>query len=389
MSRDLSVGVDIGSHQIKVVATGPAAANKLPHIHAAGSAESLGMREGYAVDIPEITKKAAEAIDMTSESMQRDIEEVDISVGGASLKASRAASSITFDAPDHKITQEDIDEVIEMAEERLTERQRKNYFVLHRFPIAYKTDGNTTLGSPKGMHAQKLSVQTLFVTTLTQHMHDLVEAVENAGVDVDRVVAAPIAAAEVSLTDAQKIAGCVLVNIGSETVSVIVYDNNLPISLAVFPIGSNDITNDIALGLKVSLEKAEQIKLGGITGSSVSEKKLDEIVSARLEDIFELIGDHLESINRQGLLPAGVILTGGGAGLSMIEEVARTTLDLPASVAKIKLPKTKAIQMLENPSWSVAYGTATYARRNRNNSMFSQLSDSKNIVAGWFRQFLP
>lgn len=389
MSRDLSVGIDIGSHQIKVVATGDTTGNKLPHIHAAGSIESRGMREGYAVDIPEITKQVETVVDTAADSMQYTVEHADISIGGASLRSSRAASTITFDSPEHRITAEDIEEVIESAESRLIDQQRKNRMVLHRFPLAYKVDGNTTLGSPKGMHGQKLSVQTLFITALNQHIHDLVEAVENAGVDVNKVIAGPIAAAEVCLSDANKIAGCALVNIGSETVSVVVYDNNQPISLVVFPIGSTDITNDIALGLKVSLEKAEQIKLGGITGSSISEKKLNEIITARLEDIFELIGDHLEQINRQGLLPAGIILTGGGSGLSVIEEVARTTLDLPTSVSKLKLPKTKAIQTLENSSWSVAYGTATYAQRNRNRGILSQFSSSKSTVAGWFRQFLP
>jgi cell division protein FtsA len=232
-------------------------------------------------------------------------------------------------------------------------------------------------------------VQTLFITALNQHTYDLVEAVENAGIDVEDVVAAPVAAAEVTLTDAQKIAGCVLANIGSETVSIIVYDNNQPISLAVFPIGSTDITNDIALGLKVSLEKAEQIKLGGITGSNISEKKLKEITVARLEDIFELIEDHLKKINRQGLLPAGIIMTGGGSSLSMVEDVARSTLDLPSSVAKLKLPKTKAIRSLENSSWATAYGTAAWARRRQNRGMFGKLSGSKNSVSNWLKQFLP
>lgn len=389
MSRDLSVGIDIGSHQIKVMAVGNSSSNQLPHIHATGSVESRGMREGYAIDIPEISEKTEEAIDKAANSMQYEIERAHIAIGGASLQSRRTASTISFDTPDHKITQEDIDDVIDKAEQKLAEMQRNNHHVLHRFPLAYKIDGQTTLGSPKGMHGQKLSVQTLFITSLSQHVYDLVEAVEDIGVDVDDVIAGPIAAAEVALTDAQKIAGCVLANIGSETVSIVVYDNNLPISLVVLPIGSNDITNDIALGLKVSLEKAEQIKLGGVTGSSISEKKLEEIITARLEDIFELIGEHLEKINRQGLLPAGIVMTGGGASLPMVEEVARDTLDLPSSVIKLKLPKTKAVQALENSAWSVAYGTATYAQRHHNQGVFSQFNDSKNVISGWFKQFLP
>jgi cell division protein FtsA len=389
MSRDLSVGIDIGSHHVKVMAVGGSGRDRLPHIHAAGFAESDGMREGYAVNTDDITKAVRKAVDKTAESMQREIDRAHISVGGASLQSNRSASSVMFEDDDHKITEDDIQSVINDAEDKLSQKQRKNHLVLHRFPLAYKIDGRTTLGNPKGMHGKKLSVQTLFITSLSQHAYDLVEAVEDAGVDVDDIVAAPLAAAEVSLTDAQKIAGCVLATIGSETVSIIVFDNNLPISLVVFPIGSNDITNDIALGLKVPLEKAEQIKLGGVTGSSVSEKKLNEIMSARLEDIFELIQDHLEHINREGLLPAGIIMTGGGSNLPMIDEVARTTLDLPSSVSKLKLPKTKTVQSIANTSWSTAYGTAAYARRNQENGVFGNLHNSKNTITRWFKQFLP
>ncbi|MEX2514791.1 MAG: cell division protein FtsA [Candidatus Paceibacterota bacterium] len=389
MSRDLSVGIDIGSHHVKVMAVGGNGPERLPHIHAAGYSPSDGMREGYAVNTESITKAVEQAIDKTSKSLQRDIDRAHISIGGASLQSVRSASSLVFDTDDHKITEDDIQHVITAAEDKLSQKQLKNYLVLHRFPLAYKIDGRTTLGNPEGMHGKKLSVQTLFITVLSQHAYDLVEVVEDAGVDVDDIVAGPLAAAEVTLTDAQKIAGCVLVNIGSETVSVIVWDNNLPISLVVFPIGSNDITNDIALGLKIPLEKAEQIKLGGVTGGSIPEKKLDEITSARLEDIFELIGDHLERINRQGLLPAGIVMTGGGSGLPMISDVARDTLDLPSSVSKLKLPKTKTIQSLENMSWSTVYGTATWARRKGQLGVLGNLNSSKNTITNWIKQFLP
>jgi cell division protein FtsA len=389
MLGDLSVGIDIGSHHVKVVAVGDSSSSRLPHIHTTGSAESVGMRHGYATDTADISENVAKAVEQAGGSMQRDVDRAHISVGGASLQGRRAAASITFNASDHLITEDDIERVIGASENILSKKHRQNHLVLHRFALDYKVDGQTVLGRPEGLHGQKLSVQTLFVTVLSQHAYDLVEAVETAGIEVDDIVAAPLAAAEVTLTDAQKIAGCVLANIGSETVSLVVFDNNQPISLAVFPIGSTDITNDIALGLKVSLEKAEQIKLGGITGSNVSKQKLEEIMVARLEDIFELIENHLEKINRQALLPAGIVMTGGGSSLSMVEDVARSTLDLPSSVAKLKLPKTKAIRELENSSWAVAYGTATLARKGQKKGLFSGFRSSKSGVFSWFKQFLP
>jgi cell division protein FtsA len=119
----------------------------------------------------------------------------------------------------------------------------------------------------------------------------------------------------------------------------------VPVSLEIFPIGSTDITNDIALGLKVPLEEAEQIKVGAITGSSYPRKKLEEIIQARLSDIFELIDNHLKKIGRNGLLPAGIIITGGGAGLNGIEEMAKNALRLPARLGVAK-----------DAVWIVAYG---------------------------------
>src|SRR5690606_34389158 len=115
------------------------------------------------------------------------------------------------------------------------------------------------------------------------------EAITESGIEVFDVVASPIASSLVSLSKNQKVAGCVLANIGSETVSIVVFENNLPISLEVFPIGSNDVTNDIALGLKIPIEEAESLKRGATPGAHISKKKLDEIIEARLSDIFDLI----------------------------------------------------------------------------------------------------
>src|ERR1035437_7743881 len=175
----------------------------------------------------------------------------------------------------------------------------------------------------------------LFIPCIDHHLNDILESVEGAGIRVEDVMAAPVAASLVTLTKSQKIAGVVLCNIGAETVSIAVFENSVPVSLEVFPIGSTDITNDIALGLKVPLEEAEQIKIGAITGNSYPRKKLEEIIEARLSDIFELIEAHLKKIGRSGLLPAGIVITGGGAGLGTIEDMARVALRLPSRVGSI------------------------------------------------------
>ncbi len=122
--------------------------------------------------------------------------------------------------------------------------------------------------------------------------------------------------------------------------------------MEIFPFGSNDITNDIALGFKIPLEKAENIKIND--GEEVSKKKLDEIIEARLSDIFELIEAHLKKIGRNGLLPAGIIITGGGSGLTTIEDLAKTALKLPSKKSEVKIDSTKG--QMRDATWAVSYG---------------------------------
>jgi len=205
-------------------------------------------------------------------------------------------------------------------------------------------------------------------------------------------MASPIAASLITLTKTQKIAGCVLANIGAETVSIAVFENNIPVSLEIFPIGSTDITNDIALGLKVPLEEAEQIKIGAITGSSYPRKKLEEIISARLSDIFELIEAHLKKIGRNGLLPAGIVITGGGSGLSNIEDLAKVALRLPSRIGTANLGLSEK-QSYKDSTWAVAYGLCILGIHADEDLPIDTtdiaLGNAWKKVLQWFRQFLP
>jgi cell division ATPase FtsA len=193
-----------------------------------------------------------------------------------------------------------------------------------------------------------------------------------------------------TLTKTQKIAGCVLANIGAETVSIVTYENNIPISLEVFPIGSTDITHDIALGLKMTLEEAEILKLGGTNHDiTYSKKKLEEIVDARLSDIFELIETHLKRIGRSGLLPAGIVMTGGGAQTANIELAAKASLRLPARLATTGFEgDTKGL----SPSiWTTANGLCFFGftQGNEPSIGIKITQKAKNNIMAWIKQFLP
>ena len=272
------------------------------------------------------------------------------------------------------------------SEERIMDHI-PNRRILHSIPLRYLIDNTEVLGRPQGLKGTKLEVDSLFITTFEQHVNDLIATIESLGVYVEDVIASPLAASFVMLSKAQKRAGCILANIGSETTSIVVFEDSTPISLKIFPTGSSDITNDIALGLRIPLEDAEKIKRGAMTSATFSKKKLDEIVQDRLKNIFSLIDNHLKKIKRDGLLPAGIILTGGGASVSNTTEIAKQSLELPARIATLDIGKSTK---LRDASWAVAYGLCMWgASDTEESSTIGIVKHTKRNILSWLSQFLP
>lgn len=393
MARNTTVGIDIGTHQVKVaVSLGVRGQRGLePKIIGAGQCETKGLRHGYIVSSSDVSNSIRRAIAQAENSSKQKIRRAFLSVGGIGLSSVISNGAVVISRADAEITELDLSKVIETSEKEIPASVILNKKVIHAIPIQYKLDGKPVLGRPLGMKGSRLEAKMLFITCLEHHLNDLIEAVEGAGVEVIDVMASPLAAGLVTLTKTQKIAGCVLVNIGSETVSMVVYENNIPVSLEVFSTGSTDITNDLALGLKMSLEEAEQIKLGAVTASSYPRKKIDEIISARLADIFDLIQAHLKKIGRDGLLPAGVVLIGGGSAIGGIEELAKQSLSLPARVATIFISEDGQSNIKES-SWAVAFGLCVFGLTVDSESvvrvgMFGR--KIKHALSSFIRQFLP
>ncbi len=356
MSRNITVGIDIGTYHVKVVAAELVFGREkpVPKIIGTGFAETKGMRHGYVVSGADVARSIRTAVRQAEKTAGIQIKKAFLSIGGVGLAGTIAQGAVIVSRGDSEITDLDVRKTLEASENELPSAFALNRKVINSVPIAYKADGKIVLGRPQGLKATKLEVRTLFITCLEQHLTDLIQVVGDAGVEVEDVIAAPIAASLVCLSKTQKIAGCVLATIGAETVSIAVFENNIPISLEVFPIGSVDITHDIALGLKVSLEDAERMKIGAEVNFSYSRKKLEEIIDARLSDMFELIEGHLKKIGRNGLLPAGIIISGGGARQDSIEEIARLSLRLPAKIAEFPFDGDRHGE--EAPSWAIAYG---------------------------------
>lgn len=392
MTKNIAVGIDIGTHSVKVAIAEKSyvEGKSVPRLIATGIAESRGLRHGYIINGSEAVKSIRRAVKQAEKAAGVEVERAHISIGGVSLEGSVSVGSTVISRPDLEITDEDMQEALLASERTLPRSLTLNKKILHTIPVQYKIDGRETLGRPEGMRGSKLEVKSLFITCLEQHLNDLIQAVEDAGIEVEDVVASPIAASFVSLSKTQKIAGCVLANIGSETVSIVVYENNIPISLEVFPSGSNDITNDIALGLKVPIEEAEKIKMGQPTGISYARTDIEEIIAGRLREIFLLIEGHLKRIGKNELLPAGIIISGGGAGLASVQEIAKATLDLPSMIAKSEVMYTSRNQ-IKDATWSVAYGLCIldFSTESERSTGRPRLKKAFSGFFSWLKQFLP
>ncbi len=392
MARNITTGIDIGTYQVKVVVTELFKENgkNIPRILGTGIAESKGLRHGYIINTDDVTESVALAVAQAEKGSGISIKRAYISVGGVGLSGVISIGQTVVSRADLEISELDLAKVNDACEAEIPPALIQNRRILHAIPVSYKIDSKMVLGNrPLGMRGSKLEAKMLFITCLEPHLADLMYAVDRAGIEVIDVLASPIAASVVTLTKAQKIAGCVLANIGAETISLVVYENNIPISLEVFPIGSTDITHDIALGLKVPIEEAENIKMGVVTQTSVPRKKLEEIVNARLSDMFELIEAHLKKIGRNGMLPGGIFISGGGSGIGTIEDFAKASLKLPSKIAQINLGEKSR---LGDSTWSVAYGLCMvgFSKDTQHDiGIKGNAHDTVKKIFGWFKQFLP
>ena len=353
MARPLYTGIDVGSQYVKVVIAGPPESPELPMtIIGTGSSPTHGMRQGYVMSVGDVSRSVAEAVTRAAQAAKVTVTRARISIGGISLEELRSTGEVTLTTSAGVVTERDVERVLKESEKRAAAKL-VNCTIIHTIPLSYRLDGSLIQGRPQGLRGTKLGVETLIVSVLTQHHDDLIEAVEGAGVEVDGIMASPLAASFITLTKAQKTAGVVLANIGAETLSMIIFDNDLPLSTKVFPIGSTNITNAIALSFQLPLPEAEQLKRGAVTGSDISPKKFAKVVEDQLKEMYDLVNVQLKAVARQRLLPAGIVLTGGGASIPDAATVARVTLKLPAQVGlPPAIPRAGAL----DATWSVAYG---------------------------------
>lgn len=380
-------GIDIGTNYTKVVVVGFDKKKNESVILATGHSETKGMRLGYITNTDQVSESIKKAVKQVENTLGYKIRKTYVSLGGIGLSSALSSGSAIIGKADQEITSLDISKAITNSEENLDIVNKK---IIHTIPLSYKLDGKDVYLKPEGLKGIKLEVKTLFIISSKQNLEDLITAFGLAKIDIEEIVASPLVTGNIILSSKQKIAGCVLADIGAETLSTIVFENNLPISVSVSSIGSMDITKDIALGLKISLEEAESIKMGNVIGGDYSKKKVDEIIEARLDDMFELVENSLKRLKRNELLPAGIILTGGGSEIKEIENIAREQLKLPAKVGPSDYTINNKFKVRDN-SWYTALALALYASDENyiDPSLKSNFKEVKSFFKDLLSQLLP
>lgn len=384
--KDMIIGIDIGSGSLRAIGAIRDTHVRHPIVLATYKKAIEGIERGNIVNDADVTRAIIEAVDSLEEESGHDAIHTLISLGAIGLSSSHVNGKTQVSRGDASVTDLDIEKAINDAHKGVPDMRNKS--VVHTIPMKYRLDGNEIHGNIIGVRGNKLEVKTLFITYPLQCMNILKKSLENAKIRVTDIVAGPIAESIPLLTKKQKIAGVALVNIGAEVTSLLVYENNIPLLVSTLPVGGNDLTKDIALGMKITLEDAEEIKCGRSTLPH-SKRRLEEIIEARLEDICLKITKELSRIQRQELLPAGIVVCGSSSLSPRLEYVFRSELKLPIKITSNELVKLTH-DTLRDSGWARCYGLTFLAPTDTENDAFRELLTSLFIrVKKLITQFLP
>jgi cell division protein FtsA len=380
------VGIDIGSGNLRAVGAIRHEDRKYPTVVATFKKSIDGMDRGNIIDEQDVASAIAEAIMSLEDQAGVSTLHTLVSLGATGLSSHHASGYAQVSRGDASVTDLDIENAIKDGNRAIPDIRNKS--IVHAIPMDYKVDGNKIQGNVIGVRGNKLEAKTLFVTYPLQSMNVLKKTLEAAEVRVTDIVAGPIAESIPLLTKKQKIAGVALINIGQAVTSLLVYEKNIPLLVSTIPVGGDDITKDIALGMKVTLDEAEEMKCGRKM-ESYSKRKVEEIIEARLEDLCLKITKELTRIMRSELLPAGIIITGSSSVVPRLEHVFRNELRLPIKIVTNELVRITG-DTLRDGGWARSYGLTFLAPQDTEKDVIRDvLTSILTRVKKVLSQFLP
>ena len=383
MSYDHTISIYLNSNNSKVTGFLNDSKNGLPAIfHSTISVD--GMWRGQIKNVELVQKSLNKNIEDIKKNLGVKKLSAHISFCPSTLKSTIANASVVLTKADGDVTQRDIERILGEIERKNTKVNQKILFIE---PIRFYLDDALIDGRPEGLKGGRLGADALVVTTSSQYIKDIETIMSNFKIDIIDLLPDAVSASSISLNDRDIYAGCALINIGNDTTSMTVYNNGALVHVSSYPIGSSDITNDIALYFQIDLEEAENLKNGTFIGN-FSQRKIDDIVYARLEDIFRIANKDLKILNLEGLLPAGVNLTGEGSLINGAEEIAKKILKVPVRIASAKNidPNIK----IKDVSWYPSYGFLNSKSPKKDIHTESDwLKEAKASFKNIFGQLLP
>ncbi|MDD5221527.1 MAG: cell division protein FtsA [Candidatus Pacebacteria bacterium] len=360
--------IDVGSKEIKGIVVSKKPDSEELDVLAYQSIPSGGLRKGMVINPEKTTTEIIQLKNLLEKQSNTHIKDVIINIGGYHIVVKYGKGAVAISRADQKVSQEDIDRVLEEAKTLVP--NNPNQETIDEFPIEYSIDNETGIKNPLDLKGIKLEAKILAICAFSPYVKNLIDSFLGADLEIDSMTPTPLASAEAVLTPQQKEVGVVLVDIGAETTGVAVFEEEMLTHLAILPIGSSHISNDIAIALQTDIDIAEKIKIqfGSYIFKNSSKKEKIEIAPgeiftfpiskmskagrARISEIFDLIKKEIKIAPKQGNLPAGVVIVGGGANLPGIVDFAKKELNLPA---RIIIPKG-FIGMEKNPSLATLYG---------------------------------
>jgi cell division protein FtsA len=385
MAEEIYTGLDIGSSAIRIAVGKPVPApDGKDQIHIIGAVEvpSSGITKGTITGLEDAVSSVSKALEQAERITGLPINAAWVGITGSHIIPQESRGVIGVARTDGEIKEEDVERAIEAAR---TVATPTNYEIIHVIPKSFIVDGQRGIKDPVGMNGIRLEVDALIIQGLSSQIKNLTKCVYRTGLDIEDIVYSVLATAEAAVTERQKELGVCVVNIGASTTSLVVFEEGDILHTAVLPIGGIHVTSDIAIGLRTSIEVAEQVKLryatcvpdevnkkdeihlmelGAPDDEIVTRRFVAEITQARMEEIFEHVERELQKVDRAGMLPAGVVLTGGGAKLAGIIETAKASLRLPVALGTA-MGVTSVIDRTNDPAMSTAIGLVMWGRRVR------------------------
>ncbi len=383
--------LDVGSSKIRTVVAAieeDGARAGVPNIIGVGITPSTGLRKGSVIDVEEAISSITTSLEDAERMAGEPINHVFLGIGGTHIETMDSKGVIAVSNANQEITEEDVDRVLEAAQ---AVSMSGNKRILRIIPKTFTVDEQKRIKYPVGMTGIRLEVEAHIITGLIPIIKNIEKCVLQSGVDIDDIIPTCLSFPESVLSKRQKELGVVAVDIGSGGTAITVFEEGMMLHTVVIPVGGENVTNDIAIGLRTSIDTAEKIKieygscvpedvndretidlslLSKIDMQKVSKKTMVEIIEARYQEIFLLVKEELKKIHRDGMLPAGVVLTGAGSKMSGVIDLARDTLNLPVQIG---FPQNfdGIVDKIDDPAYATAIGLIHWGSRAQTHTGYS------------------